>query len=185
MYNNVCAQNLADSNNSIAQTGRYGVFRGADAANNLDEAIRLLNRIIRKKANVIDEATFDTVNTLADDLDVFGDYVETVIDDKNENKSAVKFIGKQAKKIIGLINELVDIDEDDIKNNLPEEDIVSDTTPSVYDVNDDTSIEDTSSEDPEFDEGESDSDVDIPDETSEDENEDTDDDDSSSEEDED
>lgn len=185
MYNNVCATNLADSNNSIAQTGRYGVFRGADAANNLDAAIRLLNRIIRKKANVIDEATFETVNSLADDLDVFGDYVETVIDDKNENKSAVKFIGKQAKKIIGLINELVDIDEDGVKNNLPEEDIISDTNPSVDDVNDDTSIEDASSEDPEFDEGESDSDVDIPDDSSEDENEDTDDDDDSSEEDED
>lgn len=174
------------TNSSIGSSGRYGMFRGADAANNLDEAIKLLNRIIRKKANVIDEATFETVNSLADDLDVFGDYVETVIDDKNENKSAVKFIGKQAKKIIGLINELVDIDEDDVKNNLPEEDIISDTNPSVDDVNDDTSIEDTSSEDPEFDEGESDSDVDIPDETSEDENEDTDDDDdSSSEEDED
>lgn len=185
MYNNPEVSSTI-TNSSIGSSGRYGVFRGADAANNLDAAIRLLNRIIRKKADVIDEATFDTVNSLADELDVFGDYVETVIDDKNENKSAVKFIGKQAKKIIGLINELVDIDEDGIKNNLPEEDIISDTNPSVDDVNnDDTSVEDTSSEDPEFDEGESDSDVDIPDETSEDENEDTDDDDSSSEEDED
>lgn len=186
-FNAATGSSTSTTNSSIGSGGRYGMFRGADAANNLDEAIRLLNRIIRKKADVIDEATFDTVNTLADDLDVFGDYVETVIDDKNENKSAVKFIGKQAKKIIALINELVDIDEDDVKNNLPEEDIVSDTTPSVDDVNndDDTSIEDTSSEDPEFDEGESDSDVDIPDETSEDENEDNEDDDSSSEEDED
>lgn len=189
MYNNPSAVwgmndvSTSSTNSSIGSSGRYGIFRGADAANNLDAAIRLLNRIIRKKANVIDEATFETVNSLADDLDVFGDYVETAIDDKNENKSAVKFIGKQAKKIIGLINELVDIDEDGVKNKLPEEDIISDTTPSVDDVNDDTSVEDASSEDPEFDEGESDSDVDIPDETSEDENEDTDDD--SSEEDED
>lgn len=187
MYNNTGSiRSMNDiststTNSSIGSSGRYGMFRGADAANNLDEAIKLLNRIIRKKANVIDETTFETVNSLADDLDVFGDYVETVIDDKNENKSAVKFIGKQAKKIIGLINELVDIDEDDIKNNLPEEDIISDTTPSIDDVNDDTPVEDVSSEDPTFDEGESDSDVDIPDETSEDENEDTDDDDDSEE----
>ena len=70
-------------------------------AKNIDSALKLLNKALRKKT--VDKA--ELIEKLADKLDIVSDYIETVIDDKNENKEYVNMVGKLAGEIVDLIDQ--------------------------------------------------------------------------------
>lgn len=70
-------------------------------AKNIDSALKLLNKALRKKH--VDK--IELIENLADKLDVISDYIETVIDDKNENKEYVKVVGQLAGEIVSLIDQ--------------------------------------------------------------------------------
>ena len=106
----------------------------------------------------------ELINELADKIDVISDYIETVIDDRIENKERLNRIGIIAGEIIDLINRYIDGDDsvadtDDI-DNTP----VDDTS----DEFDDTDTSNDSDDDFDSDETEDDSDDDFDNDSEED-----------------
>jgi type II secretory pathway component GspD/PulD (secretin) len=71
-------------------------------AKKIDDALKLLNKAIRKNADKI-----ELITQLADKIDIISDYIETIIDDKLENKEYVNMIGKMAGEIVDLINQYI------------------------------------------------------------------------------
>ena len=71
-------------------------------AKKIDDALKLLNKAIRKNADKI-----ELITQLADKIDIISDYIETVIDDRTENKEYVNMIGKMAGEIVDLINQYI------------------------------------------------------------------------------
>ena len=76
------------------------------AAKNIDSALKLLNKAIRKNADDV-----ELITKLADKIDLVSDYIETVIDDKVENKEYINLIGKLSGEIVDLINQYIGDDE--------------------------------------------------------------------------
>ena len=86
----------------------HTILKGySDYAVNIDKALKLLNKALRKK----DIDNKELINELADKIDVISDYIETVIDDKIENKERINQIGILAGEIIDLINRYIDGDD--------------------------------------------------------------------------
>lgn len=81
-------------------------------AKNIDSALKLLNKALRKKT--VDKA--ELIEKLADKLDIVSDYIETVIDDKNENKEYVNMVGKLAGEIVDLINQFIGDDSANVED---------------------------------------------------------------------
>ena len=71
-------------------------------AKKIDEALKLLNKAIRKNADNV-----ELITQLADKIDLVSDYIETIIDDRTENKEYVNMIGKMAGEIVELINQYI------------------------------------------------------------------------------
>ena len=71
---------------------------------NIDAALKLLNKALRKKQGDCDPTL---IGALADKLDLISDYIETVIDDTVENKEIVKRIGIISGEIIELIDQFI------------------------------------------------------------------------------
>jgi hypothetical protein len=102
------------SSNSYGGTGRSSnMGAGTDmitgyskAAKNIDSALKLLNKAIRKNADDV-----ELITKLADKIDLVSDYIETVIDDKVENKEYINLIGKLSGEIVDLINQYIGDDE--------------------------------------------------------------------------
>lgn len=110
----------------------HNFFGYSKYAANIDNALKLLNKAIRKKG--IDD--IEIITTLADKLDVVSDYIETIIDDKVENKEIIKRVGILSGEIINLI-----------------EGFIGDDTSSDVEMNNEPSFDDTTiSEEPEADE---------------------------------
>ncbi len=105
------------SEKSSNMPGEKHSFRGYSiAALNIDRALKLLNKALRKKN--VDK--IDLISALADKLDLISDYIETVIDDRIENTEMVKRIGILAGDIIGLIDQYDEdsaIASDDVETN--------------------------------------------------------------------
>ena len=116
-------------------------------AKKIDDALKLLNKAIRKNADNI-----ELITQLADKIDIISDYIETVLDDKNENKEYVNMIGKMAGEIVELINQFIG---DDTSNITPDEESsiapTSDPTMDTAPASDDD--EENAVEIPEEDEG--------------------------------
>ena len=90
-------------------------------AKKIDDALKLLNKAIRKNADKI-----ELITQLADKIDIISDYIETVLDDKNENKEYINMIGKLAGEIVTLIEQYIGEDsanvaDDNLMNATPDE----------------------------------------------------------------
>lgn len=102
------------SSNSYGGTGRSSnmgattdaITGYSKAAKNIDSALKLLNKAIRKNADDV-----ELITKLADKIDLVSDYIETVIDDKVENKEYINLIGKLSGEIVDLINQYIGDDE--------------------------------------------------------------------------
>jgi hypothetical protein len=92
-------------------------------AKKIDDALKLLNKAIRKNADKI-----ELITQLADKIDIISDYIETIIDDKLENKEYVNMIGKMAGEIVELINQYIG-DSDTAASVEPEVEEPVETTP--------------------------------------------------------
>ena len=91
---------------------------------NLDQALKLLNKAMRKK-NV---ENLELISKLAEKLDLISDYIETLIDDSIQNNEMIKRIGKLSGELLDLINEFIGDDADELKGATDENDITDDTT---------------------------------------------------------
>ena len=119
---------------------------------NIDAALKLLNKALRKKQGDCDPTL---IGALADKLDLISDYIETVIDDTVENKEIVKRIGIISGEIIELIDQFIgdtsanttDVETEEIVD--PATNVEADETTSTSSDNDD----DAEIEIPEDDEG--------------------------------
>jgi hypothetical protein len=146
----------AKSSNAFAAFG-YGTkssnMPGADHgysgyskyALNIDAALKLLNKALRKKQGDCDPTL---IGALADKLDLISDYIETVIDDTVENKEIVKRIGIISGEIIELIDQFIgdtsanatDVETEEIVD--PATNVEADeTTSTSSDDDDDAEIE--------------------------------------------
>lgn len=96
--------------------GKHNFFSGySKYAINIDNALKLLNKAIRKKG--VDE--IELITALADKLDLVSDYIETVIDDNVENKEIIKRIGILSGELVDLINKFIGDDvPDDMTDNI-------------------------------------------------------------------
>jgi hypothetical protein len=133
------------------------------AAKNIDSALKLLNKAIRKNADDV-----ELITKLADKIDLVSDYIETVIDDKVENKEYINLIGKLSGEIVDLINQYIGDDESlqnsedsaaemneaepSFDNDISSDDIDADE--AVEETPDTDATEDTDSEEPDEDESE-------------------------------
>ena len=109
-------------------------------AKKIDDALKLLNKAIRKNADKI-----ELITQLADKIDIISDYIETVIDDKTENKEYISMIGKMAGEIVELINQFIgdntsNITPDEKSSIAPTYDSTMDTAP-VSDDDEENAIE--------------------------------------------
>jgi hypothetical protein len=104
---------------------------------NIDTALKLLNKAIRKKG--IDD--IELITALADKLDIISDYIETVIDDNVENKEIIKRIGILSGELIDLINKFIG---DDVPDDMTEN--VTSIENNDVDAGD-TTTDDTTSDD--------------------------------------
>ena len=126
----------------IKQFSIYGVTKTYDLyelpantkSRDINQALKLLNKALRKK----DVDNIELITKLADKLDLISDYIETVIDDKTENKEYIKLIGKLSGEIIELINQFIgdDAGETSISSNVEPEMNAEDTTDATPDFDD-------------------------------------------------
>jgi len=138
----------------------HGYSGYAKYAINIDTALKLLNKAIRKKG--VDD--MELITKLADKLDLISDYIETVIDDHVENKEIIKRIGILSGEIIDTINEFINTGDEaaaTTMNNEPTPD-----TPSVPEDTETTEVSDTDI--PDFDDDDTDTSDDKSDEASSD-----------------
>ena len=135
-------------------------------AKNIDSALKLLNKALRKKT--VNKA--ELIEKLADKLDIVSDYIETVIDDKTENKEYVNMIGKMAGEIVELINQYIG---DDSANITPDDDTLMNATDDTAELDEEVNVV----EDPETGESVEDDEASVEVEPEEDESSDDDDDD--------
>lgn len=127
----------------IKQFSIYGVTKTYDLyelpantkSRDINQALKLLNKALRKK----DVDNIELITKLADKLDLISDYIETVIDDKTENKEYIKLIGKLSGEIIELINQFIgdDAGETSISSNVEPEMNAEDTTDTTPDFDND------------------------------------------------
>jgi hypothetical protein len=122
--------NMPGSEHNFSGYSKYAV--------NIDTALKLLNKAIRKKG--IDD--IELITALADKLDIISDYIETVIDDNVENKEIIKRIGILSGELIDLINKFIG---DDVPDDMTEN-VVSIENNDV-DAGDTTTDDDTTSDD--------------------------------------
>lgn len=108
---------------------------------NIDNALKLLNKAIRKKN--VDE--IELITALADKLDLISDFIESIIDDTTENKEIIKRIGILAAEIINLINKFLGDDVSDSINN--DESTIDDDNDITDTTTDDTTSDDDSDDD--------------------------------------
>lgn len=85
----------------------YSYLGYTAGARNIDAALKLLNKALRKNNTGIDTSKMEIITQLADKLDLISDYIETIIDDKIENKEYIKRIGILANEIVGLIDQFI------------------------------------------------------------------------------
>lgn len=131
-------------------------------AKKIDDALKLLNKAIRKNADKI-----EIITQLADKIDIISDYIETVLDDKTENKEYVNMIGKMAGEIVELINQYIGDDSANV-----EDDTLMNATDDTAELDEDINIP----EDPETGESVEDDETSVEMEPEEDESSDDDDD---------
>ncbi len=101
-------------------------------AKKIDDALKLLNKAIRKNADKI-----ELITQLADKIDIISDYIETVIDDKTENKEYVNMIGKMAGEIVELINQYIG---DDSANITPDDDTLMNATDDTAELDEEVNV---------------------------------------------
>lgn len=115
---------------------------GNTKSRDINQALKLLNKALRKK----DVDNIELITKLADKLDLISDYIETVIDDKTENKEYVKLIGKLSGEIIELINQFIgdDAEGTSTSSNVEPDMNAEDTTPDFDNDDMPTASEDDS-----------------------------------------
>lgn len=134
--------------------GDYTSWNGmAKSAKNIDSCLKLLNKALRKK----DVDNVELITDLADKIDLISDYIETVIDDKNENKEYVKLIGKLSGEILELINQFIGDDESTEQemsetSGFDEETSATPDVETADDIDADEAVEETPDEDTDTDE---------------------------------
>lgn len=111
----------------------FNLFMANKNAKNIDVALKLLNKAIRKNVDNI-----ELISNLADKIDTISDYIETVIDDKLENKEYINMIGKMAGEIVALIDQYIGEDSanvtpDEESSITPTSDPTMDTAPASDD----------------------------------------------------
>lgn len=140
-------------------------FRGySKYAMNIDAALKLLNKALRKK----DTADFEVIAALADKLDLISDFIETVIDDSVENKEMVKRVGIISGEIVALIDQYIGEDSANVEG-----DTLMNATDDTAELDEDVNVV----EDPETGESVEDDEASVEMEPEEDESSDDDDDD--------
>ena len=134
--------------------GSTGYWSGVSkSAKNIDSCLKLLNKALRKK----DVDNVELITDLADKIDLISDYIETVIDDKNENKEYIKLIGKLSGEILELINQFIGDDESTEQemsetSGFDEETSATPDVETADDIDADEAVEETPDEDTDTDE---------------------------------
>lgn len=138
----------ASSTNMPADNTNFSLY--SKNALNLDQALKLLNKAMRKN-NV---ENLELISKLAEKLDLISDYIETLIDDSIQNNEMIKRIGKLSGEILDLINEFIG-DDSDVSTDGTTTDTTDDSTPEettetteteAEEVEDSTSDDDGASE---------------------------------------
>lgn len=106
------SSSMTEMNSNMGGLGDSTITGYSKHAKNIDSALKLLNKALRKKA--VDKA--ELIEKLADKLDIVSDYIETVIDDKTENKEYVNMIGKMAGEIVALIDQYIGEDSANVED---------------------------------------------------------------------
>ena len=133
----------ASSTNMPADNTNFSLY--SKNALNLDQALKLLNKAMRKK-NV---ENLELISKLAEKLDLISDYIETLIDDSIQNNEMIKRIGKLSGEILDLINEFIG-DDSDVSTDDTTTDTTDDSTPDETTETTETEteeVEDSTSDD--------------------------------------
>ena len=164
---------MSTKTSNMPEESGHGFKGYSKYAMNIDAALKLLNKALRKK----DTEDFELIASLADKLDLISDFIETVLDDSVENKEMVKRVGMLSGEIVALIDQYIgedsaNVEDEGLMNATPDEGLDEDVNiPEDPETGED--IEDDEAEvevEPEAEESEeSDDDDDDKDEEGEDE----------------
>lgn len=150
---------LGSDNDIVKLSKSKDVNINTPEMNNIDSLAKIINKILRKK-NVqvaFSSTELNQIEELCDTLDDFMDFVESIIYDNSGKESLLDLAGKDATKIVNILNEIYvsctgeeplkrnEVDNTDMDESF--DNPIEDTSAPVDDLTDDTSELDDNSVD--------------------------------------